>query len=291
MSTVTMNITKRAISTLNRVLNGRIGRQFRSSTRTREKSRQPGSSSPNHRDPRHTSDNNEVHIKQEDHNENPFPGSCFNNGNSTAAGDNLDETKEKDISQGELEEVEEDLLDWDGMQNPTEDPEALIPRNSSQEPIPSIESDSEYTPIKEQALPYIQRKARSATSVRFVRINHIDPEYGVEEDENGMRLKIRGDELKEDLIAEWEDNLLIAEGDLREYIEHKRTVNRIGTWPKEAARLYKLLYLRGLYPLMGSGWAWDFLDHPMPDNLFAPNGSDDMVLIKAQTNQFQGMDT
>ncbi|KAF3767791.1 hypothetical protein M406DRAFT_69906 [Cryphonectria parasitica EP155] len=95
------------------------------------------------------------------------------------------------------------------------------------------------------------------------------------------------EDLDEELDIESEEDLLINAHDLRDYMKHKRTTPGIDNWPSDARRLYKLLYLRGLYPLMPSDWgAWGLRDHPVPYGLFMPVDSDGKALIRAEKSDY-----
>lgn len=88
-------------------------------------------------------------------------------------------------------------------------------------------------------------------------------------------------DFEEELEAELEPDLMIAEEDLLDYVRHKKTIADADTWPKEACRLYKLLYLRGLYPLYPAHWQrWHLGLNPVPDELFSPDGCDEKAFLK-----------
>lgn len=84
-----------------------------------------------------------------------------------------------------------------------------------------------------------------------------------------------GDEdFEKELKGEMEENLLIDNHDLRSWLHHKRATAGIETWPSEACRLYKLLFLRGLYPMFPKGFTWDFSLDSVPSGLYAPFSPD-----------------
>lgn len=152
---------------------------------------------------------------------------------------------------------------------------------NSDVPIPSIEEDDSH--IEEQLRPRKKTPpflhGRTHRSDRVLATNAEDG--GDEESEN--------EAFEEELDREREEGLLIYDNDLRYWLHHKHSTAAIEEWPSEACRLYKLLFLRGLYPMFGSQWTWDFPDHPMPGELFTPLDSDDKSLLKAEKSEFHGM--
>lgn len=288
-----MDIAKNVAVGFDRVLVGRVAKAPRSQTHARATSQsrdsniaQRGSVTPK--------DLSQVFVKQEYDGKSDFASASrkyttemgaqytLARQNATSCEERTDENNGSDVA----------LTDRD-TQNDSEDEwnmtTSISLGISSDEPIPSIEADEEEMPAhKPKPLPYLHGAARSGKNVKSLRVSHIDEVSGTENDQEQVGDNLEYDELEEALMEESENSLLIAEDDLRDYIKHKLTVENIDTWPKEAARLYKLLYLRGLYPLMGSGRVWDFFGHPMPESIFAPKASDDKVLIKAYQNQFHG---
>ncbi|CAN8102380.1 unnamed protein product [Discula destructiva] len=102
--------------------------------------------------------------------------------------------------------------------------------------------------------------------------------------------EIEDEDFEEELRGETEDNLLIEDDDLRCWLRHKRATVGIETWSSEACRLYKLLFLRGLYPMFPSQWTWSLSQDPVPRGLFVPLGSDDKCLLKpAQREGYASM--
>lgn len=148
-------------------------------------------------------------------------------------------------------------------------------------PMPSIEEDDnnieeELRPRKKTP-PFLHGRTHRSDRVLA---SHLD-DGGDEESED--------EDFKEELNGEHEEGLLIEDNDLKYWLHHKRSIAGIQEWPSEACRLYKLLFLRGLYPMFGSQWTWDFPDHPMPGELFTALDSDDKSLLKAEKSEFHGM--
>lgn len=98
-----------------------------------------------------------------------------------------------------------------------------------------------------------------------------------------------GKDFESDLTTEREDGFLVHEDDLQDYVRHKREIPGVESWPREACRLYKLLYLRGLFPVMPSEWEWPLnRSHPLPAQLFMPADRDNRALIRAEKSAFHG---
>lgn len=89
--------------------------------------------------------------------------------------------------------------------------------------------------------------------------------------------------IEEDII------ITIDEADMQEYQQVMLQTPGIDNWTAEARLLHKLLYLRGLYPLMPSDWRfWDLRDHPLPAELFMPEDQDDSALVRAEKGHYHG---
>lgn len=149
------------------------------------------------------------------------------------------------------------------------------------EPIPSIEEDDddgdiEQSRIRKKTPPFLHGVTRRS-DFAFGSNPKEDIDEGCE-----------GDDFEEELGREVEEDLLIDDTVLRYWLHHTHSTAGMQNWPSEACRLYKLLFLRGLYPMFGSQWIWNFLDHPMPDELFTPLGSDDKCLLKAAKSEYHG---
>lgn len=195
-----------------------------------------------------------------------------------------DELKAEVGSEDEVNEQDDDMDEWD-EEDAAEDSQALTvdetesPNHSlnSDELIPSIEDDEElYRPMGFS--PYLHGKNKKTAHA-----SSIDPEDEAEDEPVD-------EDFEAELEGEGEDGLLIHEDDLRDYLRHKRATPGVDKWPSEACRLYKLLYLRGLYPVMPSDWEWPLNRvHPMPAQLFMPMDSDDKALIRAEKSAFHGM--
>lgn len=152
---------------------------------------------------------------------------------------------------------------------------------SSDVPMPSIEEDGRHNEEEEQFRP---RKRPTFLHGRTHRPDHAPASTSAD----GGAGDFEDEDFEEELSGEREDGLLINDSDLRYWIHHKRSTTGIQEWPTEARRLYKLLFLRGLFPMFGSQWTWDFPDHPMPGELFTPLDSDDKSLLKAEKSEFYG---
>lgn len=153
---------------------------------------------------------------------------------------------------------------------------------NSDEPIPSIEEEDGDVGEMEQS-----RKRRNTPPFLHGMTHRLDrTSESILED--GLAEGMEDEDFEEELGGEVEENLLIDEKDLRYWLHHKHSTAGIQGWPSEACRLYKLLFLRGLYPIFGSQWTWNFLDHPMPGELFTPLGSDDKCLLKAEKSDYHG---
>lgn len=311
-----MEIAKKVKVGLGCVLTGRVAKAPKSPTHARASS-QRRKSSMTRRSPVSLEHTLQTLIKQEDEIKPAFISAPRN----PAIGMEIEPAPEArqstDSCRGQPDEHSDgsdEEMTVDNTQNGPEDKwdettTSLSPGNRSEEPIPSIEADERgVSPPKQRSLPYLHGAAKAKKNVRSLRVNYLDEEPGDDnegrdgdededqdqgqdeddQDQDDDDIAHDDDELEEALLEESEENLLIDQQDLRDYVEHKWTIGEIETWPKEAARLYKLLYLRGLYPVMRSGWTWDFFGHPMPDSIFTPRGSDDKALIKAYDNQFHG---
>lgn len=183
------------------------------------------------------------------------------------------------------EELDEDD-DWDeeaseDSQAPPGNDETPSPSKSlsSDEPIPSIEEDGPVEPYRRKIIsPYLHGKSKKDMRAKPTSLpDEAEDEY-IDED------------FEAELAGEQEDGLLVHEDDLRDYLRHKRATPGADKWPVEACRLYKLLYLRGLYPLMPSDWAWPLNRlQPMPAQLFMPTESNDKALIRAEKSAYHGM--
>lgn len=251
----------------------------------------------------------EVPIKQEDEEHNSLVHSEDNFGNNTddfqqeAVQDIQQDQMEEEYGQGETEresdigsenDASEDGTDeeldededsqeeaFEDSQASTGDDKTPSPSNyfSSDEPIPSIEDDGPVDPYGRKIIsPYLHGKSKKAMRV--------DPGNSADEVED----EYLDEGLEAELAGEQEDGLIIHEDDLREYLRHKRATPGADKWPVEACRLYKLLYLRGLYPLMPSDWAWPLNRlQPMPAQLFMPTESNDKALIRAEKSAYHGM--
>lgn len=152
---------------------------------------------------------------------------------------------------------------------------------NSDVPIPSIEEDDSH--IEEQLRP------RKRTPPFLHGRTHRPDRVLASNAEDGEDEESENEDFKGELNREHEEGLLIDDNDLRYWLHHKHSTAGIQEWPSEACRLYKLLFLRGLYPMFGSQWTWDFPDHPMPGELFTPLDSDDKSLLKAEKSEFHGM--
>lgn len=301
-----MDIAKKLKLGLDRVLTGRVAKAPNSPIQGRATSR-PIVSSTTRRNSATFEAINQTLIKQEDDHDSSFA--------SPPHGLPTDTDVESPLGAQSMNSCEDQMHEQDGSdvemsdenaQNDSDEgwdtTKSLSPGNCSDKPIPSIEEDEESEdneqdeedeedtpPPKPRAVPYIHGAAKSKKNVKSLRIGYLNEEPNDEGNDEGGEDEMEYDDLEEALIEESEENLLLAEEDLRDYVKHKLTIEEIETWPKEAARLYKLLYLRGLYPLMSFGWVWDFFGHPMPDGIFTPKGSDDKVLIKGYDSQYRGM--
>lgn len=199
----------------------------------------------------------------------------------------LDEDEDAAYHSQQLEENSLlDEADDEDDDDATRDSSALVNQEGSShnhsldsdEPVPSIESDDQDQPPK-KASPFLHGKSKRSVQ------NHDEREDDIGDDESEV-----DEEFEEELEDEHEENLLIDQHDLRDYLKHKRMIPGADKWPSEACRLYKLLYLRGLYPLMPAQWLhWDFRDHPMPAELFTPYESNVKILIKAEKSQYHGL--
>lgn len=197
-----------------------------------------------------------------------------------------EEVNEEDVDEASWNEGDAPEYEDEGKEGmAADDSEALTANEahssdnslSSDEPIPTIENDEEnYRPKKES--PYLHGRNQLRSNVRLHSDNPQDDiEEGLDED------------LEAELEAEMEDGCLIDEADLRDYLKHKRSSPGIHKWPSEACRLYKLLYLRGSYPILPWKWEWPFSRiHPVPAELFTPKDSQDKALIKAEKSDFHG---
>lgn len=189
--------------------------------------------------------------------------------------DDDDESEWHDTDSDEHEDQDEDAAE--ASQPPTVDmTESPNPSLSSDEPIPSIEDDEEsYRPVRNS--PYLHKKTKKTSHADS---NNSDGEAEYEP---------FGEDFEAELEGEKEDGLFVHEDDLRDYLRHKLRTPGVSRWPSEACRLYKLLYLRGLYPVMPSDWEWPLNRvHPMPAQLFMPRDSDDQALISAEKSAFHG---
>lgn len=308
-----MDIARKLKVGFDRVLTGRVAKAPKSPNHARASS-QSRKSSMARRGSVSFEDAIQTLIKQEDERDPAFasaPRAPAINMNIEPAPEARQSTNSCRGQPDEKNDGSDDKMTIEDTQNDSRDEwdvtTSLSPGNRSEEPIPSIEADEEdFPPPKPRALPYLHGAAKSKKNVKSLRVDYLNEDPGEEdadqdqdqeqeqeerqdEDDQGqVEVDIDYDELEESLMEESEEDLLIAEENLHDYIKHKLTIEEIDTWPKEAARLYKLLYLRGLYPLMRNGWTWDFFGHPMPDGIFTPKGSDDKTLIKAYGNQFHG---
>lgn len=154
---------------------------------------------------------------------------------------------------------------------------------SSDVPMPSIEEDGRHSEEEEQFRPH--KRPAPFLHGRTHRSGHAPASISAD----GGAEHFEDEGFEEELSSEREDGLLINDNDLRYWIHHKWSTTGIQDWPTEACRLYKLLFLRGLYPMFGSQWTWDFPDHPMPGELFTPLNSDDKSLLKAEKSELHGM--
>lgn len=196
-----------------------------------------------------------------------------------------DDGQEDELDDGEDEWHDVDSHEYEGQgEDATETSQALTADETessnwylnSDEPMSSIEDDEElYQPIRFS--PYLHGKNKKTD-----RADPSNPEVETEDEpfDEGFEAELEG---------EREDGLLIHEDDLRDYLRHKRATPGASNWPSEACRLYKLLYLRGLYPVMPLDWEWPLSRvHPMPAQLFMPMDSDDQALIRAEKSAFHG---
>ncbi|ROW14607.1 hypothetical protein VPNG_03140 [Cytospora leucostoma] len=71
------------------------------------------------------------------------------------------------------------------------------------------------------------------------------------------------------------------------YRLERTRVENIATWPREIARAHKCIALRGLYSLMPTSWAWDLIDHPFVEGLFAPASDGKKLILREHSNQFR----
>lgn len=302
-----MDFAKSLRRGFDRVLTGRVAKPSKSPTRGRS-SAHPTKSNDAHRDAAIIEEASQSFIKQEDNNDSDvasFPHILPNEVGVESA-PKIQPMKPYEEEMDQRDGSDEEMIDTEDKSDSEEQCEtttSLSPGSCSEEAIPSIEADEEdISPPKPKPLPYLYGASKSKKNVMSLRVGYFHENSDDERDENAAEDEVEDDEdglevandvdddlLEEALDEEWEENLLIAEEDLRDYVKHKLTIEQIDSWPKEAARLYKLLYLRGLYPLMSYGWIWDFFGHPMPDDIFTPRGSDDKTLIKAYANERQGM--
>lgn len=201
-------------------------------------------------------------VKEEFSNEDSLEVNSAQEASSDESPENAEEPDEDEATEGNFHELSTDYL-------------------NSDVPIPSIEEDDSHNEgqlrPRKKIPPFLH--GRTHRSDRALASNAEDG--GDEESEN--------EDFKEGLKGEHEEGLLIDDNDLRYWLHHKRSTAGIQEWPSEACRLYKLLFLRGLYPMFGSQWTWDFPDHPMPGELFTPLDSDDKSLLKAEKSEFHGM--
>lgn len=209
-----------------------------------------------------------------------------------AAGDDLneDESLESSIEEGSsggdsFEEGSEDIDEEQLDENDAVEEELIATSPAllnSDEPIPSIEEDD--SNIEKDEQPQLRKKHPPFLhEVTHRRVPGSNLEDGVD----GV-LGMKDEEFEEELGGEIEENLLIDDNDLRCWLHHKRSTAGIENWPTEACRVYKLLFLRGLYPMFDSQWTWNFLDHPMPGKLFTPLGSGDKCFLKAKMSDYHG---
>lgn len=285
-----MEIAKKLKGDLDRVLAGRVTKPSKSptslgpSSQTKSSTARSGFVNPK--------EIRQILIKQEDDGGATFASATYRAATPATVGSPLGTQQSTECSR-EMDQRDGSAIEMvdDGIQNDSEDglwetTESISAIISSDEPIPSIEPDEERG--SSRSVAYLYGAAKSKKNMKSLRIGYLGEESDDKGDQNENDHVLDNDELQETLIEEMEEDLLIAEDDLLDYVKHRFIVDEIETWPKEAARLYKLLYLRGLYPLMSPSWAWDFFGHPMPNSIFAPKDSDDKVLIKAYDNQFQG---
>lgn len=287
-----MDIAKRFKHGFDRVMTGRVAKTAKIPMTHPGRSSQPKSPSMARRSSVTLEDIGQVPIKKEDDEDSAFASASQKSMIATGLGSTFGEQQSTGSCKGQKDEKkgsDDEMTDENAQSDFKEDWEttkSLSPGGCSGQPIPSIEADEDDTA---PSVPYLHGAAKTKKDAKSLRIIYLDEEPISENDQDPIEDELEYDELEEALIEESEDNLLIAEDDLRDYIKHKLTIDGIETWPKEAARLYKLLYLRGLYPLMMSTWVWDFFGHPMPDGIFTPRASDDKALIKAYGNGVHGM--
>lgn len=154
---------------------------------------------------------------------------------------------------------------------------------SSDQPIPSIEQDDIDNEDKNQPRP------RKKTPPFLHGTTHRPDNTPISHPGDGVDDGVQDEDFEEELSGEVEEEILIDNNDLRYWLHHKRSTAGVQSWPSEACRLYKLLFLRGLYPMFASQWTWNFLDHPMPGELFTPLGSDDKCFLKTEKSDNHGM--
>lgn len=178
-------------------------------------------------------------------------------------------------------ELEEDAAD-DSQRNPVENAQSQSRSLSSDDPIDSIESndkdeseDQDYYRRPKKESPFLPGRDQS----KKVCI----PQCEVKDERPH-------EDFETELEGEREDDLIIYDADLRDWTRHKRATIGIDKWPTEACRLYKLLFLRGLYPLMPWGWAQNLNTiAAIPIDLFTPRDQEDKALITANGSAHTGL--
>ncbi|KAK7749014.1 hypothetical protein SLS53_001040 [Cytospora paraplurivora] len=85
----------------------------------------------------------------------------------------------------------------------------------------------------------------------------------------------------------FEDEFDVNSECVASYRLERTKVENIATWPQEIARAHKCIALRGLYSLMPTSWAWDLIDHPFVEGLFAPANGGKRLIFQEHSNQFR----
>lgn len=191
--------------------------------------------------------------------------------------DDSQEVDEEADSQGENEGDSEDKDEEEKDENKDE------ADGSEDEPEESDQQDS-----GEEEEPYVPR-AKTPIFLHGMAQRPVSaPENEAGEAVNNEGLEIEDDAFEEELQGEMEPGLLIDDKDLRYWLHHKRATAGIETWPTEAIRLYKLLFLRGSFPMFHSTWIRDFSQEPVPFSLFTTFASDHLRLLQPEDEEHKG---
>lgn len=183
----------------------------------------------------------------------------------------------------EDDKLEGDVAD-DSQALPVEKSQSPSNSLSSDDPISSIEGDDEDQEEKDQDgdeyMHYDGRPRKKATFLHGKdQLRKVDNPQGEVDDD-----------FEAELDGEREDDLIIHEADLRDWLRHKRATIGVDQWPIEACRLYKLLFLRGLYPIMPWHWAQNLnVIAAIPFDLFTPRNVEGKALITADRSAYSGL--